>query len=236
MIYAYLRISRKTQSIERQRTNVMREYPSAKIYEEAYTGTKTVGRKQWQKLLEEVRQGDTIVFDSVSRMSRNAEDGYKQYMELFDKGVSLVFLKEPHINTDTYKKAFNIDVDVKTDNKIVELALEFVKEALEILAQEQIEKAFEQAQKEVDDLRQRTKEGLREAKDNGKRVGQVKGATLTTKKSIAVKERMLEVVKEFGGYCDKEEDILKLLDVSRNTYYKYKRELRQELKDEGVIE
>ena len=45
------------------------------------------------KLLKIVRAGDTIVFDSVSRMSRNAETGFQIYQELYDKGVELVFLK-----------------------------------------------------------------------------------------------------------------------------------------------
>ena len=35
-------------------------------------------------------------------MSRNADDGFKLYEQLYNKGVNLVFLKEPHINTETY--------------------------------------------------------------------------------------------------------------------------------------
>ncbi len=34
--------------------------------------------------------GDTIIFDSVSRMSRDSEEGYNLYEELFDKGIELV--------------------------------------------------------------------------------------------------------------------------------------------------
>lgn len=56
-------------------------------------------------MLKRLKTGDTIVFDSVSRMSRNAEDGYKTYMELYSKGINLVFLKERHIDTDTYKES-----------------------------------------------------------------------------------------------------------------------------------
>ena len=57
------------------------------------------------KLLRTAKAGDTIVFDSVSRMSRNAAEGFETYQKLFGTGVSLVFLKERHIDTDTYKKA-----------------------------------------------------------------------------------------------------------------------------------
>ena len=53
---------------------------------------------------------DTIIFDSVSRMSRNAEEGFNQYKDLFSKGINLVFLKEPHINTSVYKNAMQNQV------------------------------------------------------------------------------------------------------------------------------
>lgn len=234
MIYGYCRISSKKQNIERQVVNILREYPNAKLYQEVFTGTKVIGRTQWNNLLKQVKQGDTIVFDSVSRMSRNATDGIELYMELMDKGINLVFLKEPHINTDTYKQALGNQITLTGDD--VDDILIGVNKYLRRLATKQIELAFQQAEKEVTDLQQRTKEGLERARANGKQIGQVEGSKLTTKKSVAVKERMLEVVKEFGGYCDKEEDILKLLGVSRNTYYKYKRELKQELLDKGVIE
>lgn len=69
-----------------------RAYPSAILYEEAYTGTK-IDRPKFKTLLRLVKPGDTIVFDEVSRMSRNAEEGFELYKELYDKGVELVFLK-----------------------------------------------------------------------------------------------------------------------------------------------
>ncbi|WP_462404573.1 recombinase family protein [Enterocloster bolteae] len=57
--------------------------------------------KGLDKILSENQTRDTIIFHSFSRMSRNAEEGFSLYEELFTKGVNLVFLKEPHINTDT---------------------------------------------------------------------------------------------------------------------------------------
>ena len=97
MIFGYCRISTDRQNIERQIRNIQKAYPDAIIKQEVYTGTKTDGRKVFEQLLKIVRSGDTIVFDSVSRMSRNAEIGFQVYQELYDKGVELVFLKEPHI-------------------------------------------------------------------------------------------------------------------------------------------
>ena len=72
-VYGYCRISRKEQNIERQVRNIQSEYPEANIIKEAYTGTKVEGRRQFEKLIGTTKAGDVIVFDSVSRMSRNAE-------------------------------------------------------------------------------------------------------------------------------------------------------------------
>ncbi|MBR5220054.1 MAG: recombinase family protein [Clostridia bacterium] len=97
-IYGYCRISQKKQNIERQVRNILNAYPTAIIIREAYTGRKIVGRKEWEKIYRTVKPGDLIVFDSVSRFSRNAEEGFELYQDLYYKSVDLVFLKEPQIN------------------------------------------------------------------------------------------------------------------------------------------
>ena len=104
MQYGYCRISRPKQSIERQIRNIKAAYPEAVIVQEVYTRMR-IERKEWSKLYKKVKAGDTIIFDSVSRMSGDAVDGFTAYEDLYERGVSLVFLKEPHINTGTYKKA-----------------------------------------------------------------------------------------------------------------------------------
>ena len=94
-----------------------------------------------------------------------------------------------------------------------------------VLAEEQIKAAFDQAEKEVTDLHSRISQGIREAKKNGTRIGLSKGITLITKKSIDCKAIIQKHSKDFGGtLCD--HDIIKLCGCSRNSYYKYKRELK----------
>ena len=100
-IYGYARISRPQQSIDRQIRNIKAEYPSAIILQESFTGTK-MDRPEWNKLYERARAGDTIVFDSVSRMARNAAEGVQIYFELYEKGIQLIFLKEHYIDTSVY--------------------------------------------------------------------------------------------------------------------------------------
>lgn len=220
--YGYARISRSKQSIERQIRNIKASYPDATIVQEAYTGT-TLDRREWNKLYDTVGAGDTIVFDSVSRMSRSADEGFEAYEELFNRGVELVFLKEPHINTAVFKTA--LEKSVPMTGTSVDYILEGVNKYLLALAREQIIIAFNQAEKEVEDLHQRTREGIETARLNGKQIGQKRGVKLTTKKSIAAKAVIREHAKEFGGSLN-DSEVMKLTGLARNTYYKYKGELR----------
>lgn len=227
-IYGYCRISTSKQSISRQIRNILAVYPDAKIYQEAYTGTKLYERKEFNKLLKRVQPGDTIVFDSVSRMSRNAEDGTELYLSLFDKGINLVFLKERHIDTDTYKSALSNSISLTGDD--VDDVLIGINSYLKKLATKQIRLAFEQSQKEVDDLRQRTSEGISTARKDGKQIGQKQGAKLHIKKKAPCKDIILKHSKDFKGTLN-DSEVMKLTGLSRNTYYKYKRELTLELNE-----
>lgn len=224
-IYGYSRISTNKQSITRQNRNILDSYPNAEIKQEVFTGT-TTDRPVWSKLFKNAKEGDTIVFDSVSRMSRNAEEGFEEYMALYKRGVELVFIKEPHINTKTYKKALTNQIGL-TYTKIDKI-LEGVNAFLEELAKEQIEIAFQQSEKEVMDLRQRTKEGLITAKANGKQVGRVVGSKIETKKAIENKAKIIKLSKSFNGTL-KDTEVLELLNIDRGTYYRYKKQIKAEL-------
>lgn len=196
-IYGYVRISTKKQNMERQIRNIQKEYPEAVIIKEVYTGTKFQGRKELNKLIKQLKAGDTVVFDSVSRMSRDAEEGFQVYQDLYKKGIELIFLKEHHIDTMTYKAALHNGIPLTGTN--VDYILEGVNKYLLSLAKEQIRLAFLQSQKEVTDLRQRTKEGIETARINGKQIGLVRGTKLVTKKSIECKEKIQKYSRDFDG-------------------------------------
>ena len=232
LIYGFCRVSTKRQNIERQVRNILEKYPNAYIVKEYYTGTKLEGRKEWTKLYnlvkKEAEKSKTvmIVFDSVSRMSRNADEGFKVYQELFELGVTLEFLKEPHINTDTYRKALTVDIKMTGTN--ADILLKAVKEYLMELAKEQIKIAFNQAEKEVQDLHVRTSEGIKTAKLNGKQIGRIKGKTYTSQKEKISKEIILKNSRDFNG-TNTDEEVMKICGISRNSYYKYKRELKNNI-------
>ena len=223
--FGYVRISTPQQNLQRQVRNILAQYPEAEIIEEIFTGTRFQGRKEFDKLIHKVNAGDTIIFDSVSRMSRNAEEGFNMYNDLFRKGINLVFLKEPHINTDTYKSA--LQGGIPTTGTNIDCILEGINKYLLSLAKKQIRLAFEQSEKEVQDLRQRTKEGIQTARLSGKQIGQITGRKLTAKKSVAAKEIIIKHNKAFDGSLNDAETI-RQIGISKKTFYKYKKELLTE--------
>lgn len=99
------------------------------------------------------------------------------------------------------------------------------------LAKDQIKKVFDQAQKELEDLHQRTSEGIVTAKLAGKQIGRTTGVKVETKKAKATKEIILKHSKTFGGsLTDKE--CMELAKVHNETYYIYKKQLKAEM---GII-
>ena len=224
--YGYCRISTKKQNIDRQERNIKAAYPDAIIIKEIYTGS-TTSRPRFEGLIKSLKgkRGVRIVFDSVSRMSRNAEEGFALYENLYGQGIDLVFLKEPHINTATYRNAMRSQIAM-TGGK-VDLILEGVNKYLLELAKEQIRLAFEQSQKEVDDLRQRTREGIETARIDGKQIGQTPGRKLNVRKAAMSKKIILEHDYTFGGSLSDAECMV-LCSVTRKTFYKYKKELKNE--------
>lgn len=229
-VYGYCRISTMKQSIQRQIDNIKRDYPNAVIISEAYTGTK-IERPAFSKMIKTIKPGDTIVFDEVSRMSRNAGEGIQLYEDLFEKGVNLIFIKEPHINTAVYKDKLQKQIDkiAGTGSEATDKLLNSIMEALHEytldLAREQIALAFKTAQAEVDFLHKRTSEGVQRAIAQGKQVGRAAGAQIETKKAKEAKEIIRKHSKDFAGTLT-DPEVIKLIGISRNSYYKYKREIK----------
>lgn len=231
-VYGYCRISTMKQNIERQITNIRDQYPDACIITEAFTGT-TTDRPKWNSLYKNLHEGDTIIFDEVSRMSRNAEEGIELYEELFDRGINLIFIKEPHVNTSVYRDKLQKQIDrisgtgSEATDKLLNSILEALHEYTIDLAKEQIKLAFQTAQSEVDFLHQRTSEGVRRAQAEGKQVGRMTGAKIETKKAQEAKQIILKHSKDFLGTLS-DPDVIRLAGISRNSYYKYKSELKAE--------
>jgi len=229
-IWGYARVSTPKQKLERQVDNIKNAFPKAVIIQEEYTGA-TIDRPKWNGLEKQVKHGDTIVFDEVSRMSRDAEEGMALYERLFDAGIRLIFLKEPHINSDVYHQAMEVQMAKQAEtgrastDKLISAITNALHDYMIDVAREQIKLAFQTAQHELDFLHQRTSEGVRKAQAGGKQIGRAEGAHIETKKAKECKPKILKHSKSFGGTLN-DEELRQMLGISYGSLYKYKRELK----------
>lgn len=255
MVFGYARVSTKHQRLDRQEQNIRAAYPDVdEIVTEKFTGTK-MDRPAWNRLYKKLAAGDTLIFDEVSRMSRDADEGAAIYEELYTRGVNLVFLKQPLVNTDNYRQAAQATI-AETGDEVVDLFIRAANKALIILAKRQIQQAFGQAQDEVDHLHKRVAEGMRasgasskwreerdergelisrECIEKGKIAKARTGNTYETKKSKSCKADIRRLSRDFDGSLS-DIDVIKYLGISRNSFYKYKRELLAEMAADATDE
>ena len=253
-VYGYARVSTQHQRLDRQKANILAAYPDVDdIVEEKYTGT-TAERPEWKRLEEKLAPGDTVVFDEVSRMSREADEGAAIYEKLYNRGVNLVFLKQPLVNTDNYRQAAAKSIAM-TGEEIADKFIQTTNEVLVILAKRQIKQAFKQAEDEVDHLHKRVAEGMkasgasstwrtttdeegnerRECVKAGKIAKARTGNTYETKRSKEAKVRIRQMAKAFDGIMT-DKDVMETLHLARNSYFKYKREMLAEIAADSADE
>ena len=229
-VYGYARVSTQTQNLERQIRNIQKEYPQATIYKEAYTGRK-FDRPEWTKLCKRLKAGDVVVFDSVSRMGRDAEQCMDIYKRMMTDEVDLIFLKERHIDTAVFKDAKEraqiptVHTGQESTDKLISGIISAVNDFLNALVEQQVALAFKEAEDEVQSLRQRTREGLETARMNGRQIGRQTGSKITTKKEKAMLPKIQKLSADcLGTLSDRE--CIDLLGISRGTFYKYKRKIK----------
>ena len=98
MKVAYIRVSTEDQNTARQE-EAMKSLGIEKAFIEKISG-KSMDRPQLKAMLDYVREGDTLVVESYSRLARNTKDLLSIVEELEKKGVAFVSLKE-NIDTST---------------------------------------------------------------------------------------------------------------------------------------
>ena len=146
--YSYMRISIKEnndkQSFNRQEKSLKTYAKDNNIeyllsFKDDTTGG-TFNRPSWSKLEKILQKGDTIVFKEISRFTRQAEEGYKKYMKLMEKGINLVFLDNPTVSTDYIKNLTSI---ANTQNLVTKTALDSTIKLLLIVELDRVEQERE---------------------------------------------------------------------------------------------
>lgn len=95
MIYGYTRVSTRKQleghGLEAQKCDILAKYPTASIIEEQYTGTK-LDRPLFNKLLENLNEGDILVVSKLDRFARNTIEGIKVVEFFFKHKIAIHIL------------------------------------------------------------------------------------------------------------------------------------------------
>lgn len=142
MLIGYARVSTEGQNLDRQ-IDILESYGVDKrnIYQEKVTGTK-INREQLNKMLEKLKEGDTVIITDLTRISRSTKDLLDIIDKIKEKGASIKSIKDTWLDT--------------TSNNPYNIFLLTVMSGL--------------SQLERDLISQRTREGLKSAKARG-RVG-----------------------------------------------------------------
>ena len=102
----YIRVSTEQQNLDRQE-DVIKPITD-KLFKDKASG-KDTNRPEFKKMMDYVREGDTLYIDSISRLARSTKDLLQIVDELRAKEVGLVSLKE-NIDTETPQGRFILQI------------------------------------------------------------------------------------------------------------------------------
>ena len=133
MVIGYVRCSTQEQNEARQ-LEMMKQNHVEKVFVDKQSG-KNVNRPQFRAMLSFVREGDTLVTESISRIARNTKDLLTTVETLSSKGVTFVSLKE-NIDTNKPEGRFLLTVFGAVAQLEREAMLERQREGIEIAKRE----------------------------------------------------------------------------------------------------
>ncbi|GAA0866461.1 recombinase family protein [Paraclostridium tenue] len=109
MIYGYTRVSTRAQldghGLQAQKQEILLKYENSQIVEEQFTGVK-LDRPILNNLLENIKEGDTLVVTKLDRLARNTVEGINIIENLFAKGVAVHVLNVGLLEDTTMGKFF----------------------------------------------------------------------------------------------------------------------------------
>lgn len=99
MLVGYARVSTDDQNLDRQ-LEEFKKIGVEKIFAEKKSGKNVSERPEFQKMLNFVREGDTLVFESLERLGRNSDEILETVSFIDKNNMSLMVLNLPILNTE----------------------------------------------------------------------------------------------------------------------------------------
>lgn len=137
MNIGYIRVSTAEQNTVRQEV-LMQELGVRQLYIDKTSG-KNTSRPELQRMMAYVRQGDTVIVESISRFARNTKDLLVLVDQLTAKGVEFVSRKEA-IDTTTPTGKFMLTIFAAVAELEREYLLQRQREGIEIAKQNDVYK------------------------------------------------------------------------------------------------
>ena len=208
--YSYKRIStdterqnfnRQIKSLEKYATDHNIEYVVE--FTEEMSAKNFADRPQFLKLDKILQSGDTVVFKDLSRFTREAENGYKKYMDWINHGINMVFLDNPTVSTDYIRQMMQT---ASKQDIVTKTAMENIIKLLIIVELDRGEKQRLYISKSI-------KDGIAASnKKSGRKTGQLDKMTPELKHDIK-QFQTDRSIKQIG--------LMKKYNISRNTLKKY---------------
>lgn len=214
MLYGYARVSSKDQNLDRQIALLIENgVEERNIFKEKKSGKNFQDREEYQKLLNVLNVGDTVILTELDRLGRNMQEIEKEYQRLVvGRGCHLKFIKEDFLSTTS-----------SGDNSLFKDVVQpILLKLMGYMAQQEREKTL-QRQRDAYNNMQRDEKGRLIAK-NGKVIGrQARYKTL--------KEDEKKLIKDWINGKISCLRVSKILTISRPTLYKIKSQyLEEEIK------
>lgn len=147
--------------------------------------------------------GDTVVFQDLYRFTKEAENGYKKYMEWLDRGINMVFLDNPTVSSDYIRQMMTT---AEQQDIVTKTAMESIIKLLIIVE-------LDRGEKQRLYISQSIKDGIAASnKRSGRKPGQL------DKMSDALRE---DILKYLSDRSIKQVDLMRKYNISRNTLKKY---------------
>ena len=182
MVLAYIRISTNKQDIETQKLQIFKyahkeDLKIDEFIEVQESSAKSLKQRKINELKEKLKKDDILIVYELSRLGRSMFETINLVLELSEKGVQFIFLKQPELSS--FKNA---------QSKLLLTFYAYIAE---------VEKDF---------ISQRTKAGLEKARSSGKVLGRPIGSHscmydehLETIKELIAKELSLKSIWKFIG-------------------------------------
>lgn len=197
MKVGYIRVSTQGQNIARQ-VKSLKEYGCEKIFVDKKSG-KDFEREEYKKMKKFIREKDIVVFAELDRLGRNKQEIDKEWNEFIERGIDIVVLDMPILDTTKYQDDFG------------KLIMNLARELLSYNAEQERLKILE-----------RQRQGIEIAKKEGKFKGRPpKYSKDSTGRDKLVYDTIVQELKDNTSVMD----IHRKTGVSRNTIYKIKEQV-----------